>query len=234
MQTPRPHRSRPFLLLVPALLLAPNLLLLTGAVAQAAGSLTGGISLDEQVEGGVKPVEDRSNAVVFVAGFREPPPANHNAKLEQKNKAFGERVLAVTQGETVSFPNQDGIHHNVWSKSEVKSFDLGLFKFPETRMVTFDKPGVVTVFCNIHPQMIATILVLPNTRYAVSDSSGVYKIEGIPPGDYAVYAWVEGAKPEKQIVKIEDGKDAKLDFKLTLRRIPIRHLNKDGKPYEKY
>jgi hypothetical protein len=101
-------------------------------------------------------------------------------------------------------------------------------------MVTFDKPGILTVFCNIHPQMIATILVLPNTKYAVTGADGTYRIEGIKPGKYAVYAWVEGAKPERKAVTIEDGKVTALDFGLTLRRIPIRHLNKEGKPYEKY
>jgi plastocyanin len=202
--------------------------------AQAAGSLSGRVVLSEQGENGVQPSDDHGNAVIFVAGFREAAPTGRNPKLEQKNKAFSERVLVVTQGETVSFPNQDGIHHNVWSKSEAKSFDLGLYKFPDARTVTFDKPGIVTVFCNIHPQMIATILVLPNPRYAITGPDGAFRIEGVKPGEYAVYAWVEGAKPEKRAVKIEEGKDANLDFKLTLRRIPIRHLNKEGKPYEKY
>jgi hypothetical protein len=82
--------------------------------------------------------------------------------------------------------------------------------------------------------MIATILVLPNTKYAVTGADGAYSIEGLKPGTYEAYAWVEGAKPEKRQVTIADGKPAELNFSLVLQRIPIRHLNKDGKPYEKY
>ena len=203
-------------------------------VAEAAGSLEGVVHVSEVVGGEAKPLDDNGNAVIFFTGFREAPVAGREPKLTQKNKAFSERVLVVTQGQTVAFPNQDGIHHNVWSKSEVKSFDLGLYKFPESHPVTFDKPGIVTVFCNIHPQMIATILVLPNNKYAVTGADGAYAIEGIKPGEYAVYAWVEGAKPERKTVKIEEGKATALDFNLALHRIPIRHLNKEGKPYEKY
>ena len=199
-----------------------------------AGTLQGEVQVTEQVGGRKDALDDRGNAVIFLSGFREPPPAGRQATLAQENKAFSQRVLVVTQGEGVSFPNHDNIHHNVWSKSGTKSFDLGLYKNPDSKLVTFDKPGMVTVFCNIHPQMIATILVLPNTKYAVTGNDGAYRIEGIKPGQYEAFAWVEGAKPARHTVTIEDGKPTEFNFNLVLQRIPIRHLNKDGKPYEKY
>jgi plastocyanin len=204
-----------------------------GAMA-AAGTLTGAVKVSEFVGDELKALEDNSLAVIFLTGFREAALPGRKPQLAQKNKSFSERVLVVTQGETVAFPNLDGIHHNVWSKSEAKSFDLGLFKYPESRAVTFDRPGIVTVFCNIHPQMISTILALPNNKYAVTGPAGTYQIDGIKPGEYSVYAWVEGAKPERKSVTIQDGKPAELNFSLSLRRIPIRHLNKEGKLYEKY
>ena len=218
-------------------------LTLAGAIALACvwlpapapgGSLQGRVIVLEAADGQLAELDDPSNAVIFVSGFREPPPADGSKELRQKNKSFSQRVLAVSQGESVAFPNMDSIHHNVWSKSKAKSFDLGLFKFPEHKTVTFEKPGMVTVFCNIHAKMIATILVLPNTRHAITAASGAYRIEGIPDGEYPVYAWVEGARPQKRMVRFEAGKTAELDFRLTLRRIPLRHLNKEGKPYKEY
>jgi hypothetical protein len=98
----------------------------------------------------------------------------------------------------------------------------------------FPKPGIVTVFCNIHPQMIATILVVPNNKFAVTGPDGSYRIADIPPGDWPVYAWVEGAQPIKRQVHFEREGTQQLSFRLTLQRIPIHHLNKEGKPYKRY
>lgn len=177
-------------------------------------------------------LDDRSNAVIFIAGFSEPPPAGDIPELAQHNKSFSTRVLAITQGESVAFPNLDPFHHNVWSKSKARPFDLGLFKFPESKTVSFPQPGIVSVFCNIHPQMIATILVLPNNKYDVTPPSGKYRIEGIPAGTHAVFAWVEGAAPVRKVIEFKQGAAVKADFRLQLKRIPITHLNKEGKHYE--
>ena len=76
-----------------------------------------------------------------------------NVILSQKNKSFMPRVLAVTVGQKVEFRNSDNFHHNVWSLSGAKSFDLGTFKAPNNKSLVFDKVGMVKVFCNIHPQM---------------------------------------------------------------------------------
>lgn len=199
-----------------------------------AAALAGRVEVWEQIGGKVVKLSDQRNAVIFVAGFREAPDGGRQSLLIQKNKSFSRRVLVITQEETVEFPNHDPIFHNVWSKSRARSFDLGLFKHPDTKPVQFPKLGIVTVFCNIHAQMIATILVLPNNRFAVTGAKGEYRIEGIPAGRYPVYAWVEGAKPVKQMVAFTAGKRVDLSFRLKLRRIPIRHLNKEGKRYKKY
>jgi plastocyanin len=207
---------------------------LPGALSAQQATLGGQVEVWEQVGGQLARLEDHSNAVIFLAGFNQPPDAGHRPQMVQRNKAFSARVLAIAAGESVDFPNADSIHHNVWSKSRARSFDLGLFKYPETRTVDFPVPGIVTIFCNIHPQMIATILVLPNHKYAVTGPPGAYRIEGIAPGEYTVYAWVEGAVPVQQAVRFAQGATVTLDFRLKLERIPLRHLNKEGKPYRKY
>jgi plastocyanin len=205
--------------------------LMAWASAAAAGTLAGQVRISELVLGQPRDSDDQSNAVIFVSGFQAAPAGGRQLELAQENKSFHKRVLAITQGEAVTFPNLDKIHHNVWSQSKPKSFDLGLYKFPEVRSVTFERPGIVTVFCNIHPQMISTILVLPNNQYAVTDKSGAFRIENVPDGELPVYAWVEGATPAKQMAVFRPGETVTLEFKLTSQRIPVRHLNKEGKPY---
>lgn len=214
--------------------LAVACLVLGWATAAPASTLSGQVEVWETKGGQQVKLADRSNAVIFLAGFVEPPPRSHAVELAQRNKSFLSRVLVVTQGETVSFPNLDPIYHNVWSRSPARPFDLGLYKAPTARQLVFPNLGIVTVFCNIHPQMIATILVLPNTRFDVTGPTGRYRIEGIPPGEHTVYAWVEGAVPIKQAVRFTGGAMLTLNFKLQLQRIPVHHLNKEGKPYKSY
>lgn len=208
--------------------------LLCSAAAAGAAELRGHVEVWEERDGVVAPLGDNSGAVIFLTGFQEAPAPDATPQLIQRNKSFSERVLAITQGAVVEFPNQDPIHHNVWSRSSARPFDLGLYKAPETKPLTFPQPGIVTVFCNIHPQMIATILVLPNRRYAVTGKSGEYRIEGIPPGNHAVYAWVEGTRPVKQSLRFAEEQPVTQDFRLKLARIPVTHLNKEGRPYKQY
>jgi len=209
-------------------------LLVCGVPLCLAATLTGQVEIWETVDGHPVKLQDRSNAVVFVTGFSESPDPARQAELAQRNKSFSERVIVITVGQTVSFPNRDSIYHNVWSRSAAAPFDLGLYKAPETRGLPFSKQGFVTVFCNIHPQMIATILVLPNRKFDVTGPDGTFRIEGIPPGDHTVYAWVEGASPLKQAARFTEDAPVKLGFRLGLQRIPINHLDKNGKPYKTY
>ena len=77
----------------------------------------------------------------------------------QKNKAFSAATLKVKVGDTVSFRNDDPFFHNIFSLSEVQSFDLGSFPQGQSRKATFTKPGTVEVECAIHPQMKMVIQV---------------------------------------------------------------------------
>lgn len=112
-----------------------------------------------------------------------------NAVMDQKNKKFIPRVLPVLAGATVDFPNNDNTWHNVFSKSEAKELDLGLYPSGESRSVTFDKTGVVRILCNVHPSMEAYIVVQGHPYFSPADSRGNYRLNGVPLGKYRLDVW---------------------------------------------
>lgn len=77
--------------------------------------------------------------------------------VTQKNKEFAPQELTISVGDTVEFLNEDPFHHNIFSLSDAKMFDLGSFPKGESRSATFEKAGSVTVECAVHPQMEMTI-----------------------------------------------------------------------------
>jgi plastocyanin len=126
-----------------------------------------------------------------------PAPANRPApQLVQRNKTFAPRVVVVQAGATVQFPNQDPFFHNVFSLFAGKRFDLGLYQAGTSRSIRFDRPGVSFLFCNIHPQMSAAVVVVPTPYYALSDASGRVTIGAVPNGRYQLQVWHERSSPE--------------------------------------
>jgi hypothetical protein len=106
----------------------------------------------------------------------------------------------------------DPIFHNIFSLSKAKSFDLGSYDKGATREVVFPKPGIVDVYCHLHPNMAATIIVTPNRWYARSDPSGQYRIQDVPPGRYTVVAWHKSAGFFRKTILVEAGHNAVADF----------------------
>ena len=115
-----------------------------------------------------------------------PPP---RPKLAQKDQCFIPRVVSVSAGGTVDFPNQDPIYHNVFSVSTVRRFDLGKYPRGHSRSVTFQKAGVVNVYCDIHSDMAAFILVAPNRAYTQPGPDGAFALPGVPAGRYTLHVW---------------------------------------------
>jgi plastocyanin len=111
------------------------------------------------------------------------------AVMDQRHEKFVPKVLPVETGTWVRFPNSDQIHHEVYSFSPAKTFDLPLYKGQSAPSVLFDKPGVVTLGCNIHDWMIGYIVVVGTPYFAKSDATGHLVIANVPPGDYHLDVW---------------------------------------------
>ena len=200
-----------------------------------ASEISGRVTLE--LENGDKNVDkSRNRAVVYLTGkaitekqLLEKPPI-----ILQKDKRFVPRVLAVTQGQKVTFKSADPVYHNVWSLSKAKPFDLGTFKSPAEKSVVFEKPGLIKTFCNIHPGMIGSILVLKNSFHSTTDEKGNYSIKNIPPGEYTIRVWAEGTTPLKEKVSIKENTPLKKDWAIKARLRSKDHFDKNGKPYKKY
>jgi plastocyanin len=158
---------------------------------------------------------ERSRVVVYLEGpaVTETDPSSHPAlEVEQIDRRFSPDLVAVPAGSAVSFPNMDPIFHNIYSLSKPKSFDLGNYDKGQTRKVVFPKPGIVEVYCHLHPNMAATIVVTPNRWYARPDRSGQFRIPNVPPGQYTVVAWHKSAGFFRKTVVVESGHDTSVDF----------------------
>lgn len=116
-------------------------------------------------------------------------------RMEQVNKSFRPHVLAIPAGSTVDFPNLDRIFHNAFSNFDGKVFDIGLYGPQTNRAVRFDRPGIVRIFCNIHPQMSAVIAVLSTPHFAITKPDGSFQIDGVLPGAYQLRAFSDLAAP---------------------------------------
>jgi plastocyanin len=162
-------------------------------------------------------------------------PAVHGEKvtIEQVRKQFVPNWAVIQRGTTVEFPNTDSVYHNVFSQSSGNSFDLGLYNSTSAaKNHTFSEPGSVDIFCNIHPQMAASILVVPNRHFAKVKPDGSFEINDVPGGKRKVVAWAPGSRLAVQWVELNPGETADVDFKLDS-KLP-GHKNKDGQQYGSY
>lgn len=171
--------------------------------------------------------------VAFV--YVENVPGAHvrdTVKIDQKNKQFVPSWAVVRSGTTVAFPNNDNIYHNVFSLSSGNTFDLGLYNSgSEAKTHTFRTPGAVDVYCNIHPHMAASVLVVPNHLFAKVKPDGSFEIKDVPKGQRKVVAWAPGSKLASQWVELGDGPT---NVELTLEAKSRAHMNKQGRSYGSY
>jgi plastocyanin len=136
-----------------------------------------------------EPATPASDVVVFLEAHAADAARPVRAKLQQRGQRFEPQLLVVPAGSTVSFPNTDPIFHNVFSLSGTKKFDLGYYPAGQTRTVRFDEPGVVQVYCHLHPNMYAAIVIVPNRWYTQPADDGTFKLHDVPPGSYRLVAW---------------------------------------------
>jgi plastocyanin len=157
--------------------------------------------------------------------------------LAQKNKAFEPRLLVITKGSSVDFPNRDPWFHNVFSLFDGKRFDLGLYEAGSSRTVHFDREGVSFIFCNIHPEMSAVIVVV-GSPYFTTTKQGAFTIPDVPPGRYMLHVWNESAQPatlQSLTREVQVGEAPKSVGAIRLqvtRSAALPHKNKYGQDYE--
>lgn len=143
-------------------------------------------------------------SVVYLTGHNLSAVNKHDtATMAQKNMKFEPSIIVVRVGSTVEFPNLDPYFHNVFSYSKTKKFDLGRYTQGKTSVVTFDKPGIVKVFCEIHSSMRAYVHVLETPYFNVSNEKGAFHLTNIPPGDYILHVWQESLKDFSQPITID-------------------------------
>jgi plastocyanin len=133
-------------------------------------------------------------------------------QLAQQNQSFVPHVLPVAVGSTVVFPNFDPIFHNVFSVSPGKRFDLGKYPRGHSRRVRFDRPGVIQVYCDIHSNMAAFIVVLPSRAFTQPDDAGAFALSELPAGEYTLRVWHPDYPPLSRRIRVPKRGDLDLDL----------------------
>lgn len=183
-----------------------------------------------------QPSSDLSDAVLYLEGSTAGGPANQakpiTVEIAITDKTYAPHVVVVPVGSTVRFPNHDPFNHNVFSVSEPNSFDLGLYGRGEAKAHTFERPGLVRVYCNVHPRMVAYVLVMENKYYAQPASDGSFAIENVPTGSYRLHVWHERI-PSEVVKDVTAGVEPS-DLQITLNARGYKwqpHRNKYGRNY---
>lgn len=160
------------------------------------------------------------------------PAAPEQFQMVTRGKALLPHVLVIPAGASVAFPNQDPIAHNLFSISGPNSFDLGFYRTGPGKTQKFDAPGLVNVYCNVHPNMSAVIHVMPTPYYGFADATGAYSID-VPPGKYRVVAWNELGGTAESIVDVgPSGVTGNSALTIDGRNFRVvDHMNKMGRPY---
>jgi plastocyanin len=167
------------------------------------------------------PAPELKNVVVYLknvkyAGVLAP---THEA-IRQEHETFLPHVLAVTRGSTVDFPNDDPFFHDVFSLSSAATFDLGHYPPGQSRSQKFAKAGLVKIYCHIHSQMSASILVLDHPYFAIPNLDGTFTLPNVPAGHYTIVGWHERIGERTASVDVEPGKTAAVNLSLPVEDAP--------------
>ena len=204
------------------------------ATAANAAEVRGEISLIEKGKPAGR--EEYRDLVVFFVPQEGAPaaPLAEPVEMRMESKSFLPRVLPITKGSEVRFPNFDPILHNAFSTSANNSFDLGFYSGGESKSADFDNPGLVRVYCNVHHSMVGYILVLNTSHYSGAGNNGGFSLRDLPALKGELYIWHPRAKSVKRAIDLTEQQTHSLrfDMALTKRRVP-QHLNKNGKSYRR-
>jgi plastocyanin len=197
------------------------------AATGRAGDLRGHLVM---IDKGNRQADDVGQAVVWLDGPAAVEPVT--VDITTADKAFSPHVLVVPVGSTVSFPNHDPFNHNVFSLSDEQPFDLGLYGRGKTRSVRFTRPGVIRVYCNVHAQMGAVVVVRDGPHFTQPEGDGSFMLPQVPPGRYLLHAWHERAGEVSQPIEVPPGGLGEITLQLDASGYRFKpHLNKYGQPY---
>jgi len=183
---------------------------------------------------------DHANADVVISLTTtqgdQPAPPGPTLRFVQKNKRFTPHLLAVTPGTQIEFPNQDPFFHDVFSIYRGKPFDLGLYESGATRKVRFTQTGVSFIFCNIHPEMSAAVVVLKTPHFAISARDGSFQMSNVPAGRYKLEVWAESATEDElasltRELEVTAADNPPITLTLHATGDSKEHLNKYGEAY---
>jgi plastocyanin len=185
------------------------------------------------VRGKVNVPKGEPIAYAYVENVFAPPVRGVTVKIDQRNKSFVPSWAVVRRGTTVEFPNHDNIYHNVFSQAAGNAFDLGLYNSASAAKAhSFQSAGSVDIYCNIHPRMAASVLVVPNDLFTKIQEDGSFVIKNVPSGKRKIVAWSPGSALSTQWVELKPGGSA--EVALTLEPKSGVHKNKAGRAYGSY
>jgi plastocyanin len=182
-----------------------------------AGTVPSGVYPSRRVSKPPTKASEISNVIVFL---KDPPkraelPPMH-AVITQRDEAFVPRVVAITKGSTIDFPNADPFFHNVFSLSRGANFDLGRYPKGESKGRRFPNAGLVKVYCHIHSHMTAAIMVFDHPFFRIPAADGTFTLDDVPAGSYQISAWHERIGESSNTIKVEAGRTARIGFELPM------------------
>lgn len=211
------------------ILAGTGFVLASGSPLAAQGTVSGRITIAERDN---RSAQDLDQAVVWLTGAHAPAAQPVSAEMATENKQFLPRLVVLPAGSTLGFPNHDPFNHNVFSLSPEQPFDLGLYGRGGAKSVTFETPGVIRVFCNVHAQMRAIVVVRESGLVTQPGADGSFTLGNVPPGEYQLHIWHERAQEVVQPLRVGEGKTAPLTIALDARGYRfVQHKDKNGKSY---
>jgi plastocyanin len=176
--------------------------LLMASFAQA-GEVKGKVSA-----AGLKSAENIAVYIDAIPGKKFDHPAQH-AVVDQRNMLFVPHTLVVMRGTTVDFLNGDNVAHNVFwpsiSGDKRLKHNMTIVSPNQKKSFEFDDVGTAQLLCNLHPDMIGYVVVVPTPYFALTGADGSFSIKDVPPGTYTLKTWSEDGKPTTQTITATDG-----------------------------
>jgi plastocyanin len=184
-------------------------------VASGEGPIVSGAYPSRRVNRPVQHSPEIGNVIVFIKDApRWSSLSPMHARMVQSDETFAPRVVAITRGSTVEFPNSDPYFHNVFSLSRTATFDLGRYPRGQSRARVFFQAGLIKVYCHLHSHMSASIMVFDHPYFTEPSDDGSFALTEVPPGEYRLSAWHERIGESPKTVRVEPGSTVHVEFAL--------------------